>query len=105
VSEQHLTPRDAINFAIALSDGRPTAVFIERAIGLAGYMIVPAPGGAASTAESDAGTGAESAAPRSPPPRVPQPKPDVWPKICNRCHKVINDKAAADACEQSACPI
>lgn len=114
---RNLSPEDVIRISLASAPGGEgqvarnelSARIVLLGLKLAGFQIVPADGAAASGAESGAGAGAESAAPQPPsgarPPRVPLPKPDVWPKHCTRCNKIVTDRGTAELCEQTECPL
>jgi hypothetical protein len=85
----------AINIAIHLADGRPTAELIEKAINLSGGKIVAAEG-AADEQTNDSGVPKISRAEAN-------ARAQQWPKLCQRCNKVIADAAAADECTAVGC--
>jgi len=91
-----LTPLEAINIAMrtAPDDLRATAAasLALMALELCGYKIVAAD----EVALADA-------APASTVPKVKMP--EKWPKQCARCNKIRNDRAHADECDDTACPI
>jgi len=96
MTARHISPEEAIDIALSMAPpGMPPGSLALLALRLAGYQVV-------ADADGREQSGLAGGASRT---AVPKIKRETWPKNCAVCNKIINDKAHADACARTDCPI